>query len=142
MKREKPTWMTDKEWFVKELSISMNVPEQLVDKIVRHQFEEFVNATRTKDTLELSGFGKFIFKRPGAQKVIEKLERQIALFRDRIANNQTSKMVDLWNEGIDNMLIKRQMLINRLNKNETIDADLRGMEKPSASKSHAKTEDR
>jgi hypothetical protein len=142
MKREKPTWMTDKEWFVKEFALSMNIPEQLVDKIVKHQFEEFVNATRTRDTLELSGFGKFRFKRPGAQKVIEKLERQIALFRDKMANNPTSKMVDVWNDGIDNMLIKRQMLINRLNKNETIDADLRGMEKPSAPRSHAKTDDR
>jgi hypothetical protein len=134
--------MTDKEWFVKELALSMNIPEQLVDKIVRHQFEEFVNATRTRDTLELSGFGKFMFKRPGAQKVIEKLERQIALFRNKMADNPTSKMVDLWNEGIDNMLIKRQMLINRLNKNETIDADLRGMEKPSASRSQIEGDDR
>jgi nucleoid DNA-binding protein len=132
MAEEKPSWMTHKDWFVKKLSRFINMNESLVDRVIKHQFESIVNASRTMESVEISGMGKFIFRRKGAQKKLDKLDRQIRVFRNRIANSESETLKQRWNEDIDSMLLSRQVLINRLS-NET-NADLRRMEESPASK--------
>jgi nucleoid DNA-binding protein len=139
MAEEKPLWMTHKDWFVKKLSRSLNMNESLVDRVIKHQFESVVNATRTMESVEMSGMGKFMFRRRTAQKKVDKLDRQIMAFRNRIANSESEALTQRWNDAIDSMLIMRQVLINRLN-NE-FDADLRRVEKPSASERVSEGED-
>jgi len=129
---EKPSWMTHKDWFVKKLAKSLNVSESLIDKIIRHQFDGFVTASRTKDSLEISGMGKFVFRRAGAQRKLDRMDAQIREFRNKISNSDSEVKIQTWNDVIDTMLIKRQMLINRMN--HEFDADLRGVEKPSGSR--------
>lgn len=139
MADEKPSWMTHKDWFVKKLSRSLNMNESLVDRVIKHQFESVVNATRTMESVEISGMGKFMFRRKTAQKKVDKLDRQIMAFRNRIANSDSETLIERWNDAIDSMLINRQILINRLN-NE-LDADLRGVEEPPASERVPERED-
>ena len=78
------------------------------------------------------------------QKRIEKMDSQIRSFRMKIAENPESKMIDWWNNTIDEMLIRKQMFINRLNRNNenVVDADLRGLEKSSTSRIKIEGDDR
>jgi len=58
---EKPMSMSVKEWIVKRMSISMVISEKVIDQVVNHQFDSANDALNTNDSLEISGFGKFIF---------------------------------------------------------------------------------
>lgn len=136
--------MTQKDWMVKELARTMGFSQEIVDRVIDHQFNEFLNATKTCNTLEISGFGKFYFKEKTMQKKIEKMDGQIRSFRMKIAENPESKMINWWNNTIDEMLIRKQMFINRLNRNNenVVDADLRGLEKSSTSRIKIEGDDR
>lgn len=58
---EKPSTMTVKEWIIKKMSINMVISEKIIDSVVTHQFDSANDALNTNDSLEISGFGKFLF---------------------------------------------------------------------------------
>lgn len=68
---EKPNTMTVKEWIIKRMAINLVVSEKIIDHIVTHQFDSANDALDTNDTIEISGFGKFIFntKRANAKYI-------------------------------------------------------------------------
>ena len=69
---DKPTSMPVKEYLMKVMSIKTNTPLATIEAVVSHQFEEIVEALKVKDSVEVSGFGKFLFKRNTAKKKLEK----------------------------------------------------------------------
>ena len=58
---EKPMSMSLKEWIIKRMSISMVISEKVIDQVITHQFDSANDALNTNDSLEISGFGKFLF---------------------------------------------------------------------------------
>lgn len=127
---EKPNWMSDRDWFVKKLSQSNSLDEEIVSKVIRHQFESAVQATQRVKRVEISGIGTLIWNDGSAQKKLDRMNAQIAAFRDKIAANPDGADAQRWSDIIDSMLVKRQMLINRIYE---LDANLRGLEKQSDS---------
>jgi len=65
--------MSVKEWIVKRMSISMVISEKVIDQVVNHQFDSANDALNTNDSLEISGFGKFIFNTKKANTHYTKL---------------------------------------------------------------------
>jgi nucleoid DNA-binding protein len=137
---QKPSWMTHRDWFVKKLAKSLNFPESLVDGVIKHQFDGAIVAMRTKDSVEISGMGKFLFKRAAAQRKLDRMDINIREYRNKISNSDSKVLIERWNDIIDEILIRRQILINRMN-NE-FDADLRRLEKPSIAKRGIEESDR
>jgi nucleoid DNA-binding protein len=70
----KPTTMSHKEWLIKKLSIKIVVSEKIIDAIVNHQFDEANLALKVKNSIEFSGFGKFVFNMNKANKKMAKLQ--------------------------------------------------------------------
>lgn len=50
-----------KEFLVKKLSLKLNKSERVIDTVITNQFQTAFQATSHHNTIELSGFGKFIF---------------------------------------------------------------------------------
>jgi nucleoid DNA-binding protein len=99
---DKPISMSDKDYLIRVMSIKTNTPVAIIDAIITHQFEAANEALKINNTIELSGFGKFVFKLKKAHK---KLERNIG-------------KKEYWEKALeDNTLTeqKRQSYTNKLN---------------------------
>ena len=70
---EKPSTMSVKEWIIKKMSINMVISEKTIDQVVNHQFDSANDALNTNDTIEISGFGKFMFNTKKANTKYRKL---------------------------------------------------------------------
>jgi len=101
---DKPQSMSVRDYLVRTLAVKLMIPEKTIDAIVVNQFHEANAALQGNDTIEISGFGKLIFNQKKAQKKMEKLLSKDRVFREIIANPETSET-------------KRQSAINKLNNN-------------------------
>lgn len=81
--------MTIKEWLVKSLSIGMkkkNITEKTISLVVTHQFDSAIEAMKNNNSIEISGFGKFLFNNKKALKRYEKLKAQKEFFENVISS--------------------------------------------------------
>ena len=71
---DKPTTMSVKEYLIRRLSVRTNTRPKIIEAVVSHQMEG-INKALQKDnifSIEMSGFGKWIFNHKKAQKKMDK----------------------------------------------------------------------
>ncbi len=90
---ERPTSMPLREFLVKKLSLRLNVSERIIDTVIGHQFSSAFQATTLNNTVEISGFGKFIFSQVKARKQMEKYLSQKAVYESTLSNPDTTSEV-------------------------------------------------
>lgn len=96
-----------KEHLIKQLSLKLNIPEKILTSVINFQFTEALNATTLHNSIELSGFGKFVFSQTKAHKQMEKYNAQLKAY-NLLLNDPSSP-----EELIRNTLLR----INTTNKN-------------------------
>ncbi len=69
---DKPMSMSDKDYLIRMMSIKTNTPVITIDAIITHQFEAANEALKDNNSIELSGFGKFVFKVKKAENKLKK----------------------------------------------------------------------
>lgn len=69
---DKPQSLSVKDYVMRKMSISMNIPLKTIETVVGHQFEGLNEAFRQHHTVEISGFGKFILNYKKTIKALEK----------------------------------------------------------------------
>jgi nucleoid DNA-binding protein len=136
--KEKPSSMSHRDWFVKQLAHSLNMDAKIVDQIIRHQFDSVLAALQKNKTVEISGWGTLKWNDRAAQKKLDVLDEKIRSFRDRISSSDSDVKTEKWNDDIDQMLLKRKILMNKINE---LNTDLRRLEKQSASRRKTKGTD-
>lgn len=67
---ERPVSMTVKDWLVKKMSLDMMIAESVIHRVVDHQVNGVRKALEVNDSVEMSGFGKFLFNK---KKALRKL---------------------------------------------------------------------
>ena len=70
---DKPISMPVKDYLIRMMSLKTNTPVATLDAIISHQFEAANEALKTNNSVEISGFGKFVFKLKTAHKKLERL---------------------------------------------------------------------
>jgi nucleoid DNA-binding protein len=130
--------MSHRDWFVKRLAKSLNIDISVVDEVIKHQFDSVINATQKHKTVEISGWGTLRWSDEGAQKRLDVMDAQIRAIRNKIASSESDVKTQKWNDVIDEMLLKRKILINRINE---LNADLRRLEKQAAPRRKTKGTD-
>jgi len=136
--KEKPNSMSHRDWFVRKLAESLQMDVNIVDQIIRHQFDSTLAALQKNKTVEISGFGTLKWNDRAAQKKLDVLDEKIRSFRDRISSSDSDVKTEKWNDDIDQMLLKRKILMNKINE---LNTDLRRLEKQSASRRKTKGTD-
>ena len=136
--KEKPNSMSHRDWFVRKLAESLQVNVNVVDEVIKHQFDSVINATQKYKTVEISGIGTLRWSDKAAQKKLDTMDAQIRAIRNKIADSQSDVKSEKWDGVIDEMLLKRKILINRINE---LNADLRGLEKQSTPRGKTKGTD-
>lgn len=87
---EKPSTMTVKEWIIKRMSINIVVSEKVIDQVVTHQFDSANDALNTNDSVEISGFGKFMFNTKKANTHYNKLLQIKQAYENTLADPLTT----------------------------------------------------
>jgi nucleoid DNA-binding protein len=136
--KEKPNSMSHRDWFVKQLANSLNMDVKIVDQVIKHQFDSALSALQKNKTVEISGWGTFKWNDRSAQKKLDVLDEKIRSFRDRISSSDSDVRTEKWNDDIDQMLLKRKILMNKINE---LNTDLRRLEKQSAPRRKSKGTD-
>jgi hypothetical protein len=132
---ERPKSLTIKDFLIRKMSVKMLIPEFTLDAVISHQFQSANQAMSNVKSVEISGFGKFVFNDKKALKKMEKLLSQKALFErlmnDETLSNQRRNNAKLkYESAVLNISVLKPKLIN----NET-ESDLRGMEEQASSTS-------
>ena len=130
--------MSHRDWFVRRLAESLKMDVKIVDQIIRHQFDSTLAALQKNKTVEISGFGTLKWNDRAAQKKLDVLDEKIRSFRDRISSSDSDVKTEKWNDDIDQMLLKRKILMNKINE---LNTDLRRLEKQAASRRKPKGTD-
>lgn len=130
---DKPISLPMKEYLVRRLAVKLMVPEKTIDAVIVHQFQSANAALTSNDSIEISGFGKFIFNRNKAIKTLEKYKAFVAAYKKQLlAPDITEAKRRVLNLKIDGISEEIDILSNKLQTNEPV-TDLRGMEEQAAS---------
>lgn len=91
---QKPNHMSVKEWLIKRMALSSNIPEKVINAVIAHQFDGVRAAMDTDNyTVQVCGFGKFVFNKKKSLKRFQKYNAQIKFYKDRIDSGALSKEV-------------------------------------------------
>lgn len=75
----KPASTPIKEYIIKKIAVNRVtdklISEKTMDVVITHQFESAIKAMKNNNTVEISGFGKFLFNFKRAQKELIKYEK-------------------------------------------------------------------
>jgi nucleoid DNA-binding protein len=82
----KPITMSVKEWIIKRMAISLVVSEKTIDQVINHQFDSANDALNVHDSLEISGFGKFLFNIKKANAHYAKLLQMKQAYENTLAD--------------------------------------------------------
>jgi len=125
----KPPSMSIKEYLVKKIAINKvcdkMISEKTIDAVISHQFDSASAATANNNSIEISGFGKFLFNEKRAVKQMQKYTEQIAYYSNMLASHLTEaerRNTEMRLESINNNV---KALKPKLNEPST---DNRGME--------------
>jgi hypothetical protein len=86
----KPTTMSVKEWIIKKLAINMVISEKIIDQVIQHQFDSANDALNLNNTVEISGFGKFLFNVKKANTHYTKLLEMKQAYENTLADTSTT----------------------------------------------------
>lgn len=133
---ERPKSLTIKDFLIRKMSVRMLIPEFTLDAIVSHQFQSATQAMTSTKSVEISGFGKFIFNDKKAVKKMEKLLSQKALF-EKLMNDDSLSEQRRNNARLkyESVTLNISVLKPKIDTNNEIKSDLRGMEEQASSTS-------
>jgi nucleoid DNA-binding protein len=124
---DKPKSLTMREYLVRTLAVKMMVSEKVIDAVVAHQFQEANTALLSNDTIEISGFGKFIFNTKKAHKTMELYYSKERKFKEMLQNPNISEAK---RNSVENKLRNNDFVIEQLKSklNDKPEANIRGLE--------------
>lgn len=138
---EKPKSVSVKDFLIRKMSVKMLIPEFTLDAVVSHQFQSANQAMLNNKSIEISGFGRFIFNDKKAVKKMEKYVSQRNLF-ERMMNDESLSVQKRNNARLkyETALLSINTLKPRITNNET-KSNLSGVEEQFVSPSEAQSPD-
>ena len=86
----KPPSMGVREWLVKTLSQREHIAETIVSAVVVHQYDEANANLKKKNSIEISGFGKFYYNEGKAAREMVKCLSQKEAYQEVLDNESCS----------------------------------------------------
>lgn len=133
---DKPRSLSMKDYLVRTLAVKLRIPEKTLDAVISHQFSSANEAMLGAKSIEISGFGKFLFNQKKAEKKMVDLlrmkghlEKKVNTPEQDTASNRTK---------LESVISAIEVLKPKIITYESV-SDLRGMEEQSASPSQDKS---
>jgi nucleoid DNA-binding protein len=106
---DKPISLSMKDYLIRTLAVKMMIPEKTIEAVINDQFNSANEAMKIHNSVEISGFGKFIFNYKKAQKKMEKMLSQKRLFESRLEDPSISE------QKRSTEMVKLTNVINNIN---------------------------
>lgn len=124
---DKPRSLSIKDYIIRKMSIKMNTPEKIIEAVVNHQFQSATVAFNDQKSVELSGFGKFLFNEKKAVKKMESMLIQKEVLEqtivDETATDRKRKAAEV---KLESLLQAIEILKPKIQYESK--SDIRGME--------------
>jgi nucleoid DNA-binding protein len=75
----KPSSLSVKDFLIRTLTIKLAMNNKVIEAVINHQFQAANEALDVNSSIEISGFGKFMFNEKKADKKIIKLLAKMAV---------------------------------------------------------------
>lgn len=76
---DKPISMSVKDYLIRILAVKSLTSEKLIEAVINHQFQSANEALKTNNSVEISGFGKFIYAVKKARKKLDIITKRRAI---------------------------------------------------------------
>jgi nucleoid DNA-binding protein len=83
--------MSAKDYILRILSVDMAIPEKTLNAVITHQFQSAYEAMDLNKSLEVSGFGKFMFNDKKAVKKMASLQSRLERYTLELENNSLTE---------------------------------------------------
>jgi len=83
---EKPITMPLRDWLMKRISLQKNIPYSTIEAIITHQFDSANQAVYLHKSLEIVGFGRFMFSDQKANKQLKGHENSLHHLNEHLKN--------------------------------------------------------
>lgn len=97
---------------VKRLAVKMRINESDVDAVITHQFKGVVKALKECDTVEIAGFGKFVFSQTKAKNMVNSMKRHLE-------NHLTGKKLMPSHRTVESAMEEIEGIEKRIHGNKT-----------------------
>lgn len=119
--------MTDKELLIKTIASKILVSEKTIEAVINHQFISANQAMDTNKSVEISGFGKFMFNEKKAARrlktyMMKKHDMHTIINHPEATAEQIRKATIIYNDMVDHIALLKP------NISDEFLTDLRGLE--------------
>jgi len=116
----KPESMSTKEYLFKKVSSGLQVPVTIVRAVITDQFASAQEALKDNNSIEISGFGKFVLTHKKCLNTMAKYERQMIAFDKWLADPEITDVkrrnTEMKKETIRNNMEHLKHKINGFNE--------------------------
>jgi nucleoid DNA-binding protein len=114
--KDKPESMSVRDWITKKVAMSTNIPENIIKRVISHNYDTAYEATKFNDSIEISGFGKFYYNKRKAEKEIEHCIKQKNTYEKRLQKGcstekerqQAENKVEYYDKKLSYLLKKKE----------------------------------
>lgn len=113
---DKPITMPLRDWLIKRIALQKNIPSSVIEAIVSHQFDAANAAIHIHKSLEISGFGRFVFSDAKANYQLKRNAEATAVLSKKLESfDLESKDAMAISEKIDSIARGTEELTKRIN---------------------------
>ena len=106
----KPESMTVLKWLSKKMALNgLGGTEDVITKVINHQFSSAYQAMYTNDSIEISGFCKFYFNKKRYEKQILNLTQK----KEILENKHNKAVSDKYKEELEDTVKQLNHLLQR-----------------------------
>lgn len=132
--------LTDKELLIKTIASKLMIAEKTIEAVINHQFASANSAMDTNKSVEISGFGKFMFNEKKAARrlkgyMMKKHDMHTIINHPQATAEQIRKATLIYNDMVDNIALLKP------NISDEFLTDLRGLEEQSDSEGRDERDD-
>lgn len=119
--------LTDKELLIKKIASKLMMAEKTIETVINHQFISANTAMDTNQSIEISGFGKFMFNEKKAARrlktyLMKKHDMSTIIAHPDATAEQIRKAMLIYNDMADNIALLKPNISDEFLR------DLRGLE--------------
>ena len=124
------------------MSTAMSIPEKTITSVIDHQFTSLIENMPTNNSLEISGFGKFIFHKKKAPNMMIHYMKEQEAFKNELAAATDPQEIKRLEFRISGLELKMKALNQKLQSYENqFRTNLGGVDQSTDSSRGAKATD-
>lgn len=85
---------------IRTTAVKLAINEKLIQKIVDYQFQSAYEAMKVHHTIELCGFGKFVFNNNKAKKKLVSLQKTIDILQNELDHPDEAKKSPVFSKNV------------------------------------------